>query len=35
MINWKTFSLCYFAEVLQIDNVVEIANRAYICDSVT
>ena len=28
MVNWKTFSLCYFAKVPQIGNVFKITNLA-------
>ena len=29
MANWKTFSLCYFAKVPQIENIFKIGNLAY------
>ena len=31
MVNWKTFSLSYFALVPQIENIFEIINTAHIC----
>ena len=32
MVNWKTFSRCYFAEISQKDNVFKITIVAYTCD---